>query len=248
MSLEIPLGEQAHLKEFFELAEQRFRDDRLKSYEKLIQYVDSMEQQCADMREEIGYLKEQLQDMEDKSLKSKLESWSVSIQERSFWVGKKIKDIGIAITDQTKEILSEIRKGKNHVQERLFEQLQAKKHLESIRGYLGNLNQTLEVGLKELEQAEKKMEEAKIHRKEAIAILRGKEMKKEKNEGRKEGILRKTLYYMKHLCEGMEQRTMKMIQVIEKVSDIRPEKQKTDWKSKIHPKTVEETFLPERGR
>ena len=58
MSLEIPLGEQEHLKEFFELAEQHFKDERLKSYEKLIQYIDSMERQCADMREEIGYLKE----------------------------------------------------------------------------------------------------------------------------------------------------------------------------------------------
>lgn len=63
MSLEIPLGEQEHLKEFFELAEQHFKDERLKSYEKLIQYIDSMERQCSDMREEIGYLKEQLQDI-----------------------------------------------------------------------------------------------------------------------------------------------------------------------------------------
>lgn len=56
MSLEIPLGgEQEHLKEFFEVAEQHFKDDRLKSYETFIQYVDSMERQCADMREEIGY-------------------------------------------------------------------------------------------------------------------------------------------------------------------------------------------------
>ena len=40
MSLEIPLGEQAHLKEFFELAEQHFKDDRLKSYEKLMNGYD----------------------------------------------------------------------------------------------------------------------------------------------------------------------------------------------------------------
>lgn len=172
MSLEIPLGEQEHLKEFFELAEQHFKDDRLKSYEKLIQYVDSMEQQCADMREEIGYLKEQLQDMADSSLKGKLEALSASIQEQSFWVGKKIKGIGITITEQTKGILSEIRKGKNHVQERLFEQLQAKKHLESVsRGYLENLNQTLEVGLKELEQAEKKWKRQKYIKKRQSLFL-----------------------------------------------------------------------------
>lgn len=46
----------------------------------------------------------------------------------------------------------------------------------------------------------------------------------------------------------MEQKTAKMIQAIEKVSSVRSEKQKIDWKSKIHPKTGEEVSVPERGR
>lgn len=247
MSLEIPLGEQEHLKEFFELAEQHFKDDRLKSYETFIQYVDSMERQCADMCEEIGYLKEQLQDMANNRLKSKLETLFVSIQEPIYEVGSKIKDIKTGISGRVKEILAGSRQGKNFAIARLLEGLQVKEHLESVRGYVKKANQTLEVGLKELEQAERKMEEAKIQKKEAIAILRGKEIKREKGKDRK-GILQKTLLYMKGLCEGMEQRSERMIQMIENIGNMPSQKPKVNWQERIHPKTNEGQPFPERGK
>ena len=105
MSLEIPLGEQEHLKEFFELAEQHFKDERLKSYEKLIQYIDSMERQCADMREEIGYLKEQLQDMGNSSLKGKMEVLHDDLQKQIFLVGMKTEKIKVGISEQARNLL-----------------------------------------------------------------------------------------------------------------------------------------------
>ena len=64
----------------------------------------------------------------------------------------------------------------------------------------------------------------------------------------KEGALQKSLKYIKNLCERMEQKTARMIQAIEKISNVQSKKQKIDWKSKIHPKTGEEVSVPERGR
>lgn len=245
MSLEIPLGEQEHLKEFFELAEQHFKDERLKSYEKLIQYIDSMERQCADMREEIGYLKEQLQDMGNSSLKGKMEVLHDDLQKQIFLMGMKTEKIKVGISEQARNLLMGIRRGKNYVLEQFLNGLQVKGYLETTRERLGYFNQTLETGLKELERAGIKEAEAKAHKKEAIAVLRGKKIKDEKQEGSagKEGILQRTLIYMKRLCEGMEQRTIKMIQVIEKGSTLRPDKPQIDWKAKVRPKTGEE-----RGR
>ena len=245
MSLEIPLGEQEHLKEFFELADQHFRDERLKSYEKLIQYIDSMEQQYTDMCEEIEYLKEQLQDMKDSSLKGKMTVLHNDLQEQFFFMGRKTGKFKADISEQTKKFLMGIRQGKNYVLGQFLNGLQIKGYLETARERLGYLNQTLETGLKELEQAGIKEEEAKAHKKEAIAVLRGKKVKDEKQEGSagRKGILQKTLIYMKRLCEGMEQRTIKMIQVIEKGNDLQPDKPKIDWQSKVRPKTGEE-----RGR
>lgn len=245
MSLEIPLGEQEHLKEFFELAEQHFKDERMKSYEKLIQYIDSMERQCADMREEIRYLKEQLQDVKDSSLKGKMEVLHDDLQKQIFLMGMKTEKIKVGISEQARNLLMGIRRGKNYVLEQFLNGLQVKGYLETTRERLGYFNQTLETGLKELERAGIKEAEAKAHKKEAIAVLRGKKIKDEKQEGSdgKEGILQKTLIYMKRLCEGMEKRTIKMIQVIEKGSTLRLDKPQIDWKAKVRPKTGEE-----RGR
>ena len=247
MSLEIPLGEQEHLKEFFELAEQHFKDDRLKSYEKLISYIDSMEQQCTDMREEIEFLKEQLQDIEGNHLKGKMDALSKSIYEQFLVIGMKLREVKKGIFDQTKEMLAGLQHRREQVLDRLFSGIQAKERLESIRGSLENADQILETGLRELEQAGRKKEEVKAHKREAMAIFMGKEVKTV-GKGYKEGGLQKTLKYIKNLCERMEQKTAKMIQAIEKVSSVRSEKQKIDWKSKIHPKTGEEVSVPERGR
>lgn len=245
MGLEIPLGEQEHLKEFFELAEQHFKDERMKSYEKLIQYIDSMERQCTDMREEIRYLKEQLQDVKDSSLKGKMEVLHDDLQKQIFLMGMKTEKIKVGISEQARNLLMGIRREKNYVLEQFLNGLQVKGYLETTRERLGLLNQTLETGLKELERAGIKEAEAKAHKKEAIAVLRGKKIKDEKQEGSagKEGILQKTLIYMKRLCEGMEQRTIKMIQVIEKGNVLHKDKPQIDWKAKVRPKTGEE-----RGR
>ena len=59
----------------------------------------------------------------------------------------------------------------------------------------------------------------------------------------RKGFYKKPLIYMKRLCEGMEQRTIKMIQVIEKGNVLHKDKPQIDWKAKVRPKTGEE-----RGR
>lgn len=247
MSLEVPLGEQEHLKDFFELADQHFKDDRLKSYEKLISYIDSMEQQCTDMREEIEFLKEQLENIEGNYLKGKIDALAKSIYEQSFFIGMSIKEVKKGISDQIKEMLVGIQHGKKYVMERLFLRLQAKEYLENIRGYLKNVSQTLETGLRELEQAGRKKEEVKAHKREAMAVFMRKEVKSVP-KGYREGVLQKNLKYIKNLCERMEQKTVRMIQEIEKVNNVWSEKQKIDWKSKIHPKIGEGISVPERGR
>lgn len=232
---------------FFELAEQHFKDDRLKSYEKLISYIDSMEQQCTDMREEIEFLKEQLQDIEGNRLKGKMDALSKSIYEQLLFIGMNVRGVKKGISDQIKEMLAGLQHGKDQILDQLFSGLQVKEHLENIRGYLKNADQTLETGLRELEQAGRKKEEVKAHKREAMAVFMGKEVKTV-GKGYKEGALQKSLKYIKNLCERMEQKTARMIQAIEKISNVQSKKQKIDWKSKIHPKTGEEVSVPERGR
>ena len=74
-----------------------------------------------------------------------------------------------------------------------------------------------------------------------------KEIKREKGKDRK-GILQKTLLYMKGLCEGMEQRSERMIQMIENIGNMPSQKPKVNWQERIHPKTNEGQPFPERGK
>ena len=53
---------------------------------------------------------------------------------------------------------------------------------------------------------------------------------------------------MKGLCEGMEQRSERMIQMIENIGNMPSQKSKVNWQERIHPKTSEGQPFPERGK
>lgn len=78
-SLSVPLGEQEHLKEFFEV----MRDNRKKmpaeDLERLFDYITVLQRDLNDAIEEVDYLRDQVEEMLDQTLKAMFENiqWAV---------------------------------------------------------------------------------------------------------------------------------------------------------------------------
>ena len=72
-SLFVPLGEQEHLKEFFNTMRENGRKDAAEDMEQLIACVKEMQEDLSDAMEEIDFLQQQIKDMQDSTMKAKLQ-------------------------------------------------------------------------------------------------------------------------------------------------------------------------------
>ena len=64
-SLFVPLGEQEHLKEFFNTMRENGRKDAAEDMEQLIACVKEMQEDLSDAMEEIDFLQQQIKDISD---------------------------------------------------------------------------------------------------------------------------------------------------------------------------------------
>ena len=73
-SLFVPIGEQEHLKEFFEVKKMQAED-----MERLFDYITVLQRDLKDAIEEVDYLRDQIEEMQDQTLKAKFENiqWAV---------------------------------------------------------------------------------------------------------------------------------------------------------------------------
>ncbi|MDU4973538.1 MAG: DUF6674 family protein, partial [Hungatella hathewayi] len=60
VTLQVPLGEQMHLKEMFSVLEENHMEIESQNLENFLQYFDQMERYFGDMQEELIYLRDQL--------------------------------------------------------------------------------------------------------------------------------------------------------------------------------------------
>ena len=73
VTLQVPLGEQMHLKEMFSVLEENHMEIESQNLENFLQYFDQMERYFGDMQEELIYLRDQLDRLNEKTLKAKME-------------------------------------------------------------------------------------------------------------------------------------------------------------------------------
>ena len=72
-NLFVPLGEQEHLKEFFDTMRENSREGTAEDVEQLIACVEELQEDLSDAMEEIQFLKQQIKDMQDATMKAKLQ-------------------------------------------------------------------------------------------------------------------------------------------------------------------------------
>lgn len=69
----VALGEQEHLKEFFDTMQKSGREGAAEDVEQLIACVEAPQEDLSDAMEEIQFLKQQIKDMQDATVKAKLQ-------------------------------------------------------------------------------------------------------------------------------------------------------------------------------
>ena len=86
-SLSVPLGEQEHLKEFFEVMRDNGKKMQAEDMERLFDYITVLQRDLKDAIEEVDYLRDQIEEMQDQTLKAKFENiqWAVYDSMHNAW-------------------------------------------------------------------------------------------------------------------------------------------------------------------
>ena len=80
-SLSVPLGEQEHLKEFFEMMRDNGKKIQAEDMERLFGYITVLQRDLKDAIEEVDYLRDQIEEMQDQTLKAKFENIQWAVQD-----------------------------------------------------------------------------------------------------------------------------------------------------------------------
>ena len=173
VSLKVPLGEQPHLKEMFAMMEENRMDAQAQNLEDFLQYFNQMEKYFEDMQDELLYLRGQLDELNDKTLKAKIDNFVKSVGDRvnaaKVWLGALRNEVSEGI----KQAVGRVKYYGEQALYTFIEKSKASRALSVIHEHLEHSAKSLEDGARTMEDIGIELSAAKGHRKNVRNLLIG---------------------------------------------------------------------------
>lgn len=175
VTLNVPMGEQAHLKEMFSMLEENHMEAQAQNLEDFLQYFNQMEQYFGDMQSELLYLREQLDQLNDKTLKSKMENLVKIAGDRAdsakLWFGALKNDVSAGV----KNAVVSAKYYGGQALNTVIDKTKVDRALTIINEHLQHSAENLEHSAKTMGDIGFELSVAKDHKKNARNLLMGKE-------------------------------------------------------------------------
>lgn len=104
--MQIPLGQQEHLKDFFHMMQNAGREEQAKDIEELLRYLNELKNGFSDALEEIDYLKGQIDAMQNQSLKARLGKMQDTILESIQQTRQNAEEVSHSIKEGIGQVLA----------------------------------------------------------------------------------------------------------------------------------------------
>lgn len=104
--MQIPLGKQEHLKEFFEMMELSGREEQAKDVEELLRYLHELKNGFSEALEEIDYLKGQIDIMQSQSLKARFGKMQEDVMEAIQQAKESAEEVGGFVKEEISRALA----------------------------------------------------------------------------------------------------------------------------------------------
>lgn len=175
VSLNVPLGEQVHLKKMFSMLEENHMDEQAQNMENFLQYFNQMEKYFEDMQEELLYLRGQLDQLNDKTLKARIDNFVQAAGDRmdtaKVWLAALKNDVTVGI----KRAVDNVKYYGEQALSAFLDKAKAGRALSVIHEHLEHSAKSLEDGERTMGDIGMELSAAKGHRKNARNLLMGKE-------------------------------------------------------------------------
>lgn len=211
-SLFVPLGEQEHLKEFFEVMRANGKKIQAEDMERLFDYITDLQRDLKEAIEEVDYLRDQIEEMQDQTLKAKFENIQLSMHSSMQNAWDQIKGVKEEFAAQIQNAVSVCKRKGVQALDHALDLTHIQEGLSRLEVHLSKSEEAMSRRQEKMERVAGEVHEIKGHFKNVGNIVRGRETEGIGEMDRSKGVLAKierSMEFCKNLIAGMKQNLLR---------------------------------------
>lgn len=219
-TLQVPIGEQEHLKEFFKLLSQNGQQQEASEFSSLVTQLNQMEKQYTAVLSELKAVREQLESIQDNGIKATVTKSVSSAQQKVEQAKDQLGHIRTSLSDMVKQTLAAVKQHGISALNKAADFMGIKAALNDMRD---NLNASISDTRKSIDRINavgSELHALNEHGKNLGRALIGKEAAELTQRNEDKGVLAaiaKPLKKSKAMLEGMEKGVTRALQSIDRL-------------------------------
>lgn len=211
-ALEVPLGDQEHLKDFFDSMRAGGRKGQAEDIENLISCIESMQEDLTDALDEVKFLREQIKTMQDKTMKAKFQKVQEEMQESIAMARTELGGVKQDVAGQIRNAVHACKMKGIQVLGSMLDASHIYEGLSRMELYLDKSAAAMERRIEKTDRIAEEFHEIKGHMKNIGNVAVGRPIGELSERDRSKGILsriEKSMEFCKKLIAGMSQKMLR---------------------------------------
>lgn len=219
-TLQVPIGEQEHLKEFFKLLSQNGQQQEASEFSSLVTQLNQMEKQYTAVLSELKAVREQLESIQDNGIKATVTKSVSSAQQKVEQAKDQLGHIRTSLSDMVKQTLAAVKQHGISALNKTADFMGIKAALNDMRDNLNASISDTQKSIDRINAVGSELHALNEHGKNLGRALIGKEAAELTQRNEDKGVLAaiaKPLKKSKAMLEGMEKGVTRALQSIDRL-------------------------------
>ena len=219
-TLQVPIGEQEHLKEFFKLLSQNGQQQEASEFSSLVTQLNQMEKQYTAVLSELTAVREQLESIQDNGIKATVTKSVSSAQQKVEQAKDQLGHIRTSLSDMVKQTLAAVKQHGISALNKAADFMGIKAALNDMRDNLNASISDTQKSIDRINAVGSELHALNEHGKNLGRALIGKEAAELTQRNEDKGVLAaiaKPLKKSKAMLEGMEKGVTRALQSIDRL-------------------------------
>lgn len=219
-TLQVPIGEQEHLKEFFKLLSQNGQQQEASEFSSLVTQLNQMEKQYTAVLSELKVVREQLESIQDNGIKATVTKSVSSAQQKVEQAKDQLGHIRTSLSDMVKQTLAAVKQHGISALNKAADFMGIKAALNDMRDNLNASISDTQKSIDRINAVGSELHALNEHGKNLGRALIGKEAAELTQRNEDKGVLAaiaKPLKKSKAMLEGMEKGVTRALQSIDRL-------------------------------
>lgn len=219
-TLQVPIGEQEHLKEFFKLLSQNGQQQEASEFSSLVTQLNQMEKQYTAVLSELKAVREQLESIQDNGIKATVTKSVSSAQQKVEQAKDQLGHIRTSLSDMVKQTLAAVKQHGISALNKAADFMGIKAALNDMRDNLNASISDTQKSTDRINAVGSELHALNEHGKNLGRALIGKEAAELTQRNEDKGVLAaiaKPLKKSKAMLEGMEKGVTRALQSIDRL-------------------------------